>query len=167
MEEKKEEVNTLEERVVRPYELFNEIINEMIAKEISQIMHDNGIFVFDDPANSRYMYTTSYEESTFLVKDFFDEFRDTIIKSRSNGNIQLIFDEVGKENFDDLNELFHIFNSKFTGAKLRQLKSDLKNNVDNESTRLLNEIREKRDRILEKMRKHRDMQKNSVIKENL
>ena len=113
------------------------------------------------------MYTTSYEESTFLVKDFFDEFRDTIIKSRSNGNIQLIFDEVGKENFDALNELFHIFNSKFTGVKLRQLKLDLKNNVDNESTRLLNEIREKRDRILEKMRKHRDMQKDSVIKENL
>lgn len=167
MEEIKEQVNTLEERVIRPYELFNEIINEMIAKEISQIMHDNGIYIFDDPSNSRYMYTTSYEESTFLVKDFFDEFRDTIIKSRSNGNIQLIFDEVGKENFDALNELFHIFNSKFTGVKLRQLKSDLKNNIDNESTRLLNEIREKRDRILEKMRKHRDMQKDSVIKESL
>ena len=154
------EVDTLEERKVRPYELFNEIINEMISQEISKIIEEENLFVFDDKNNFKYTYTTDYDYTKFLVKDFFYEFRDSIIKSRSNGNIQIIYDEVGKENFDALNELFHIYFEHFGGMKKVDLYSSLQEGEDTEQTRIYHELTEKRDIILDNMRKYRDSHKS-------
>lgn len=157
-----QEVNTLESRANRPYELFNEIINELIAQEISKIMHEENIYIFDEEDNSTYKYTTNYDYTKFLVQDFFDEFRDAIIESRSNGNIEVIFNEVGKENFDALNELFHIYNESFTGIKMVNLYTSLQEGKETEATRLYYELIERRDRILENMRKYRDSHKKEV-----
>ena len=156
-----QEVNTLENRENRPYELFNEIINEIIAKEISKIMHEEKIYIFDDENNSKYEYTTGYDFSKFLVEDFFNEFRDAIIKSRSNGNIEIIFNEVGKENFDALNELFHIYNDSFSSmSKRTKLYSSLQKNEDTELTRIYYDLVKRRNQILDNMRSYRDRKIN-------
>lgn len=148
-----QEVNTLENRKNRPYELFSEMINELIAKKISQIMHEENMYIFDDENNSKYEYTTGYDYSRFLVKDFFNEFKDAIIRSRSNGNIEIIFDEVGKENFDALNELFHIYNDSFSSMSRKiKLYSSLQKGEETELTRIYYKLVEKRDQILESMR---------------
>ena len=148
-------VNTLEEdRTKRSYELFNEIINELIAQEISKMMVEDHQFVFDSEEKVTYKRTTSYENTFFIVKDFFQEFKKEIIESRSNGNIQIIWNKVGKENFDELNELFHIFYEHFDGFKYYDLAQAIQNNEDTPQTRIYFDIMDKRDKILEKMRKY-------------
>ena len=89
----------------RKYELFNEIINELIAQEICDIHRkNNNEFIFDDQEHCKIKNTTSYERARFIVIDFFKEFKDKIIQSRGHGNIEIIYDEIGKENFAALND---------------------------------------------------------------
>lgn len=91
----------------RPYELFNEIINDMITQEIVEQMHKDGIYLFDKP--NAQPFKSRYQFTRFLVEEFYKRYKDKIIESRRDGNIEIIWNEVGKENFDALNELFHEF----------------------------------------------------------
>lgn len=150
------EVDTIHENTKkRPYELINEIINELIAQDISKMMDDYGIHIFDEKDKAKYKGTTSYENTLFLIKDFYNEFKDTIIKSRKNGQINILFDEVGKENFDELNNLFNIFYEHFGREKIFKLKSALENNINDELVQIYNMLKEKRDEILDKMREYK------------
>lgn len=155
-------VDTLNENSEkRPYELFNEIINELIAQEISKIMHKNNIHVFDNPKTAKYKNSSSYEHSLFLVEDFFNEFRDKIIESRKNGNLQIIRNEVGKDNFDELNSLFEIYYTNFSGFKIYSLLADLKDNKDTEQTRIYHDLVDRKNIIMEKMHKFKEKQNES------
>jgi hypothetical protein len=155
-----EEVKSLEPRIEkRKYELFNEIINELIAQGICELMHNDGVTVFDEPDNSRYERTTSYEDYLFLVKDFFAEFKEPILESRRNGNIEIIFNEVGKENFDELNSLIIEFYNNFKEMRIYKLLSALNNNEDNEMTRIYYDLLDRRDKVLENMRNYKQEHK--------
>ena len=141
---------------IRKYELFNEVINELIAQDISKIMINNNMFVFNDKDNVKYMQNTSYERTAFLIRDFYNEFFSDIIKSRKNGNIQVIYDKVGKENFDELNELFHDFYKNFKGNKYYKLMNSLQNKEKNIDTEVFYKIIEKRNQILNNMRSYKE-----------
>jgi len=159
-QEKPEIVDTIHvDNSKRAYELFNEIINELIAQDICEIMHKNHSFVFDTENNSKYKRTTSYENFLSLVREFFEENKQEIIESRSNGNISIIWETVGKENFDELNELFHIFYENFEGLKYYKLISEIQNNKDTEQTRIYRDIIIRKEKILEKMRRHKESRK--------
>lgn len=158
--ERKEEVETVNiDKKKRKYELFNEIINELIAQGICELMHNDGVTVFDEPGNSRYKRTTSYEDYLVLVKDFFAEFKEPILESRRNGNIEVIFNEVGKENFDELNSLIIEFYEHFKEMKIYKLLSALKKNEDNEMTRIYYDLLDRRDKVLENMRNYKQEHK--------
>lgn len=161
------ETDTINKAEKRPYELINEIINEIIAQEISELMHNKGIIVADDKEKTSYIGYTSYEQTYFIVKDFYKEFKEAIIKSRHNGNIQILFDAVGKENFEELNELFIIFYENFDSFSYIKACQEFKNNEDTKSTRIIKEILSKRDKILDKMRMHSAMRQsqNEVLQE--
>ena len=132
----------------RPYELFNEIINELITQDICQMMHNDGIFVFDDPKNSLYKNVTDYESSLFLVKEFFEQNKDIIIRSRKDGNIGVIFDAIGKENFDALNSLFEIYYKNFSGVKIYTLLDSLSKGEDTPATRVYYDLIDRKNQIL-------------------
>lgn len=158
--ERKEEVETVNiDKKKRQYELFNEIINELIAQGICELMHNDGVTVFDEPGNSKYKHTTSYEDYLVLVKDFFDEFKEPILESRRNGNIEVIFNEVGKENFDELNSLIIEFYEHFKEMKIYKLLSALKKKEDNEMTRIYYDLLDRRDKVLENMRNYKQEHK--------
>lgn len=145
---------------IRTYELFNEAINELIVQDISKLMIDNDFFVFNNIDTTKYKGYASYEQTTFLIKDFYNEFKSDILKSRKDGNISHIFDMVGKENFDSLNDLFNTFNNCFNGLNYYHLMDDLSNDKENDDTKLFNEIVKKKDNILSSMR---DYSKNKGI----
>lgn len=152
--ETNEETNDYDDNSKRSYELFNEIINELIAQDICELMHKNKMYVFDSENKSNYKNVTSYEHSLFLVRQFYNKYKDLIVKSRSNGNIDIILDAVGKDNFDELNGLFETYSENFSGFKIYNLMSSLSNKEDNEMTRVFYELNDKRDVILEKMDKY-------------
>ena len=142
----------------RKYELFNEIINERIAQDISKEMQEENIYAFDEPSNSTYENTTSYEYSNFLIDDFYEEFKEDILNSRRNGKIEIIYNAVGKENFEELNNLFEIYFEHFNGFKVYSLAYDLQAKKDTPSTRIYYDLVDKRDKILDKMRLHKAIQ---------
>ncbi len=149
-QDKQDTINTLaapEDK--RRYELMNEIVNELIAQDICTHLKHH---VFDTDKNAKIKHVTSYEETFYIIKDFYNEFKKEILESRKNGNIEIILNKVGKENFDALNELFNIHYENFSGFRYLSLVSDLNNKKETERTRIYHDIVEKRDKILEQMR---------------
>ena len=156
-------IDITKEEPKRSYELFNEIINEVIAQEIEEKMHEKGIHILDSSRNSKVKGNTSYEASFFIIKDFYKEFRDEIIKSRSNGNIKEILDVVGEKNFNDLNDLFDIYFENLSGLKKMQLLDDIKNNRTTNLTIKYYEIVDKSKEIMERMREESKKEKGENI----
>lgn len=156
-------IDITKEEPKRSYELFNEIINEVIAQEIEEKMHEKGIYILDSSRNSKVKGNTSYEASFFIIKDFYKEFRDEIIKSRSNGNIKEILDVVGEKNFNDLNDLFDIYFENLSGLKKMQLFDDIKNNRTTNLTIKYYEIVDKSKEIMERMREESKKKKGENI----
>ena len=144
----------LDDNTKRDYELFNEIINEKIAKDISKIMVDKGLAIFGEATEDSYKNVTSYDATNYLVEEFFNTYKKEILLSRKGNNIQLIFDAVGKENFDELNGLFKIHNQNFFGFEYYGLIDDLKSGKDTDRVRLFQELKTKRDEILGKMQEN-------------
>lgn len=86
----------------RKYEYINEAINELITQEICSEMQKDGFKLFDEDP----IYNGSgYESLLFLVKEFYEKYKDIIIESRKEGNIKLIMDYVGEDNFNALAKL--------------------------------------------------------------
>lgn len=156
-------IDITKEEPKRSYELFNEIINEVIAQEIEEKMHEKGIHILDSSRNSKVKGNTSYEASFFIIKDFYKEFRDEIIKSRCNGNIKEILDVVGEKNFNDLNDLFDIYFENLSGLKKMQLLDDIKNNRTTNLTIEYYEIVDKSKEIMERMREESNKKKGENI----
>lgn len=141
-------------RGFRPYELFNEIINELLSQEICASMHQNSNYILNTPKEAKIVGGTTYELTAFLVSDFYQRYKKSIIASRKNGNIDIIYDEVGKENFEALNYLIVKFKSKFNHTKYEHAKTYIEMGWETEDTRELKKIIEIRDNILENMKKY-------------
>lgn len=155
-QDSRQEVDTLApEPPKREYELFSEIMNEVIALDIHSRFVKKGYHVFENPEKQNQKgFKTSYQHTLFIVKDFYLEFKKEILASRRNGNIQIIWDKVGKENFDALNELFHVFYENFEGYKIYGLLQSRAKGEVTEQTKVYDEICRRRDEILKKMRLH-------------
>jgi len=136
----------------RNYELLNEIINEYLAQEISQLMHDEGVYIFNTPENAKVKGGTGYEEYGVLVKEFYNTFKEDIIESRKRGNISILFEKVGQENLEELNKLFDIFHENFGGLAIYNTLRNLENGNETDKTKLYKELIIKTNIILEKMK---------------
>ena len=141
-------------RGFRSYELFNEIINELLSQEICTGMHQNSAYILNNPKEAKVAGGTTYELTTFLVSDFYQRYKKSIIASRKNGNIDIIYNEVGRENFEALNSLIVKFKSKFNRTKYEYTKTYMEMGWETEDTKELKRIIEIRDNILENMKKY-------------
>lgn len=157
-----QEVDTLHKRTEkRKYELLNEVINELISQDISKIMHENNMFVFNQRECAKYKGGTSYERLSSLTRDFYNEFFEDIIKSRKDGNRDHILNRVGENNMEALNQLLTQFNQQFGEFKYYQLLTDLSQNQETEATRTYYAFQTQKDIILNHMREY---SKNSISK---
>ena len=135
--------------ISRKYELLNEYVNDRIAQEITDVMHDKGSYILD---NKRSNNTSSYMGVRFLVEKFYQEFKDVIIASRTNGNINYLFERIGKENFEAMNDLVNAFYKKFGfGINGQVAVVDYYHGKPNEHSETIKEFIAKRDAIMENM----------------
>ena len=149
----------------REYELFNEIINEKITQEICEKMQEKNLHIFNGQSDFMYKGLTSYEHTNFIVDSFFNKYKEDIIKSRSNGNMRHIFDVVGEDNFNAMNDLFYVFQDNFNGSKYYSLCSAISKINNNEELsdkdkdliKKYQLIQTKRDKILEKMAEYKEL----------
>ena len=136
----------------REYELFSEIINDLLAEKVARDFHSKGNSIVSDPKKAKYS-VCGYRATTFLINEFFQRYYEQIVASRS-GNMEIIFDTVGKENFDGLNSLFKEYDDNFGGLKLIQFISDQREGKETDATRKMAEIERKRDDIIAKMEEY-------------
>lgn len=109
---------------IREYELLSEIINEKITQEMCKRMVDRGVQILGLISEESYKNNTSYEETNYLINDFFETYKKIIIASRKN--MQVIYDEIGEENFKALNKLFDIHNEHLGGVEWQKFLNDYK-----------------------------------------
>ncbi len=145
-----DERKTSQVQIKRKYELFNEIINELISQEIAQLLHRNNIYIFNAKDEAKEIGGSGYERYRFLVQEFYDEFKTEILASR-RGNIETIYNACGRENFNELNKLFNICFETWDDIQAFKLIETLKNGEITEDTKKYYEIIEKKDKILQNM----------------
>lgn len=136
---------------MRKYELFSEIINELISQDINQLAHEMGVHIFNTKEDGKIKGGTSYENAVFLVYQFYKTYKHEIIESRKKGDMTILLNKVGSDNFESLNDLLNDFRKKFPGNSIYVLHRDLENKEDTELTRKHAELKRKRDEILNKM----------------
>ena len=146
----------------RNYEFISEYVNERLAEEITDKMHEQGNCIFSPhrPKN-----TCSYLVAKFLLEDFYTEFKDIIIQSRHNGNIDHLFNSVGKENFETLSDIVNAYYEKFgLGFTGKMAIADYYNEIDNDNSRLISDLVTLKNMTLSAMRNHLQ---NSREEENI
>jgi len=139
----------------RPYEMLNEIINELLAQDITTLMHESGIYLYGDEKTSKNSSFSSYGFATRLVWDFFQTYKPEIIASRKEYNMDILFNKVGKENFMEMNQLVKDYLEYFAGFKGLNTITAIKEGRENEDTRYYFECLENAKRITENMHKFR------------
>ena len=150
-----EEVHHTLERPKRQYEMLNEAINELIAQDICRLMHESGTYFIGDESVCVNSSRSSYSKLFFLVREFYREFKDAILLSRRSGDLTPLFNEVGKENFEMLNELAYEYENTFSGLKIYKVISELHDGIESEDTLYHKNCVTRKDEILAKMREHK------------
>ena len=107
------------------YTYINEGINELISLDIVEKMHETN-YLFTDKENNLDK-NSMYNKYEFLLKEFYEEYKDVIIESRLAGDINIIIDKVGRNNFNDLNNLVNDFNKYFSDSKPLKMFEEKKN----------------------------------------
>lgn len=149
----------------RPFKHLTELINELQSQKITNMMHKDNFYVLNDSDNARVEHGTSYEESKFIALNFYETFEKEIIKSRILGNIQIIFDAVGEQNFLEMNNLIAEFTNYFTKMKLYRAINTIKNGEENEDTIKLKYFQTASERIFNNMLEYN--QKNNCDSKNI
>lgn len=114
----------------RPYLNFSENINQLIAMDITTLMHNDGIYLFDNPDNSKIVGGSSYEANNIFTYNFYKTWKDIILSARTNNNLEELYNTVGKENFEELNRIIN----EYQTIPYMELMSALVNNKTNELT---------------------------------
>ena len=131
---------------------FDEIINELIAQDITKMLHDDDIYLFDDKENSVIGKRTSYERFKLLVENFYVDFKEEIKHCRVMGDMDYLYNLVGRDNFLELNELINNFADYFDDKKYYEMFDDWNDWIDTVDTIYFDECLEKSRIILEKMK---------------
>ena len=109
------------------YTYINEGINELISLDIVEKMHETN-YLFTDKENNLDK-NSMYNKYEFLLKEFYEEYKYVIIESRLAGDINIIIDKVGRNNFNDLNNLVNDFNKYFSDSKPLKMFEEKKNAI--------------------------------------
>lgn len=93
----------------RKYERLNETITDIFTVEAMQILHQEGIYIFEKPEytieNVNDRNTTDICKN--LLKPFVKEYREQIIRARILGDMKGLYEVIGKENFEELNDIIN------------------------------------------------------------
>lgn len=106
----------------REFENFNEVINQLFAMEVAEDMHEDGLYLFDDPRFSYVRGSTSYEHRIKLINDFFEKYKEFISNSRISNKFSELYKKIGENNFIKLNNIVNMYSSLPIGKEF--CKSD-------------------------------------------
>ena len=148
---KNETNSTKKDESHREFELFNEIINELIAQEITTFMHNQEIYLFSEKDSAKVKGGTTYERNRILVEEFYITYKEEIIESRLTGNLEKLYEKVGYENFINLNKLVSEYGEHFKEFTYYKLIEALKNGRETEDVLFYKKCLEQKNKIITQM----------------
>ena len=95
---------------------------------------------------------TSYERFKLLVENFYVDFKEEIKHCRVMGDMDYLYNLVGRDNFLELNELINNFADYFDDKKYYEMFDDWNDWIGTVDTIYFDECLEKSRIILEKMK---------------
>ena len=112
----------------RPFELMSETIHNHIAREITDYLHQKGIFIFgesifnNNPAIKR---TCPYDDYYDIVEPLFDKYRQDILDARlSNDSFNEFREKINDQTLVELNNLIDYAQNNLSGLIGIDKKSD-------------------------------------------
>lgn len=110
----------------RKYERINETITDILAIESRQVLHEQGIYIIEPKELIDKDVNDSNTSSIVkkMLTTFFDKYREPIVRARILGDMKELYDIIGEENFEELNDVVNKVDS------LEGLLHKLKNNQD-------------------------------------
>lgn len=97
----------------RRYEVLNENITDIFAMEAMQVLHQEGIYIFEQLEytieNVDNINTSNICKN--LLKPFVKEYREQIVRTRIYGDMEGLYEVIGKENFEELNDIVNKIDS--------------------------------------------------------
>lgn len=94
----------------RKYERFNENVTDTFSSEATEYLHSLGFYLIEP---KEVCYRREKDSNTHiairnLLKPFIQKYRKAIIKARILGDYSDLFNSIGKENFEELNDVISI-----------------------------------------------------------
>lgn len=88
----------------REYEILDEALTDIFAIECRDLLHKSGIYLADkDGLTLDSENCNMRHEIKELVRLLVDNYRKEIIAAKLTGNYDILYDKIGKENFDSFN----------------------------------------------------------------
>lgn len=135
---------------MREYEIFSENIHQSIAIEVTEKLHEKGIYLFDDPKIAKTRGATSYEQMNPITMGFIKVFSQEIKDARINEDLSDFYAVIGEQNLKELNSIVNEYRS----LNYYKMMSDVIEKKDTELTRKRNELINKAIEITKKMKEH-------------
>lgn len=110
----------------RKYERFNEVIVDLLSKEVVDLLHKRKVYIIDDELRTLSDFSKFNTSKILkdLVRPFYQQYRDLIIEARMSGKMFLLTHYVGEDNFEELNSVVDYVDLLVE----KGLKSKLENN---------------------------------------
>lgn len=147
----------------RKYERLNEAITDMFALETLEILHALNIYIMDEKSRTKSNPCNSNTSIILrtLLQPFIERYRELIIDARINGNINDLFNHIGKDNFEELNDIIDYIDMLIEMGLARKLNE--KNMEDKLVLEYINELK-KLSNVYTNMDEHYKMYISTKIK---
>ena len=136
------------------YLALNEAINQKITEDIMAIMRGKGRYIFDNPEpilDQGKRYHNAYTVQFPVINEFFETYKEVIKESRLKNDLNIIYDAVGKENFEALNSLVDEYERYFKQHSFYKLRAAIKKKKDIPEYQQYREYMKRKNEILEDM----------------
>lgn len=151
-EESKTKEDAEYEHKIRQYEHMSENLHQWLSMVVTKRLHDNGIYLLDDPRCSKVIGYTSYEQLNAITKAFIEEFGRDIAEGMISPDMNYIYNAIGKENLEALNEAV----VEYRQIPYYNMMYDVKNERDTDLTRRRKELIGKSQSVAEDMRRYKE-----------
>lgn len=146
----------------RLYERFNETLTDMLAIDVLHVLHDEfKVFLLED---NSFIRSPINKNTNSILKNmlypFYHDYFDIMIEAFMEEDLNILFDEVGRENFEELVDIVNYVDTLIS-------KFGLADDIKTERTSspfygfYLNKVEETID-IYERMKRHKEEKKKTL-----
>ena len=141
----------------RKYERLNETITDIFSVEATRILHSRGIYISEprELTNEDILDCNTSIILKKLLMPFVTEYKDNIVRARITGDMQNLFNIIGRENFESLNDCINKIDYLITEGLEKELKSGKKD------SELVKEYNKQKSR-LEQIYRNMELEKGEI-----